>query len=113
MCGRVPPLRPSFSLSQKRTPSCVASADAWLQMCSVSGEGTTPRVAGSSGFSGGGTTPVLPNLSIMSCRVSILSLVDASVCAQRGQGEDNVTFATSWHHLLNWQTIFFASNAIL
>lgn len=27
-------------------------------------------------------------------------------CAQRGQGEDNVNFATSRHHLLSWQTFF-------
>lgn len=40
-------------------------------MCWVCGEGTTPRVAESSGFSGGGMTPALQNSSTMSSQVSI------------------------------------------
>lgn len=70
LCGKVPPLRPSFSQWQRRTRSCVVSAAASLQMSWVCGEGTTPRVGESSGSSGGGTTRVLRSLSTMSSQVS-------------------------------------------
>lgn len=43
-------------------------------MCWVCGEGTTPQVVESYGFSGGGMTPVLRNLFIMSSQVSAFNM---------------------------------------
>lgn len=62
--GRAPPPHPSCSLWRRRIQYSAVSAAVWRPMCWVCGGDTTPRAAGNSGFSGGGTTQALLNLSI-------------------------------------------------
>lgn len=69
LCGRVPPLHPSFSLWRRKIPFYAASAAAWRPMCWVYGGGVSGRAGGSFGFSGGGMTLTLQILSTMSLQV--------------------------------------------